>query len=296
MLKSLAKNMLNAVGYEVQLMPIGKVQLNRSVAFIHIAKCGGISIDTAMRSKLAKPGQHRLCRMTSIAASIASFNKPVMSLDESCQFSEHHLQVLKGILSYYLSLDQQYISGHWPVDSQILQYHYQTTDFITLLRDPVERFKSNYIFNKLSNNLSVMRPNALRNDNLIEEADEIVFGLRGWQMANTQTAFITGKYPRDQSHATQLQQEFQENIKKFKIVGFLDALEQFENQFSSTYGVSLNIKKKNKTNDQKGPNKVHIHDTLKDYFSQKNVHRHIETICKNDIYNIEKAKEIYLGK
>ncbi|WP_462164584.1 hypothetical protein [Pseudoalteromonas xiamenensis] len=296
MLKNLIRESLYRIGYEVNLSPVGHVKLDKQIAFIHIAKCGGISVDSALRSLLAQPQQPRLCRTTSIAASIATYKGLLNSIDDTCDFSEHHLKMLKGILNHFLTLNHQYISGHWPVDSTLINNFSQDTDFITLLRDPVARFKSNYIFNKLSNPLLIMKPNNQHTDDVIAEARDIIFGRRGWQMANTQTAYIVGQYPKNVDDCQNLQRQFQLNIKKFKLVGFLDEIANFESQFKSIYGMRLEVKEKNKTSSQKKADGKNIVSILKNYLSEPDVEKHIREICRFEVENVEKAKELHFGK
>ncbi|WMN61204.1 sulfotransferase family 2 domain-containing protein [Pseudoalteromonas xiamenensis] len=296
MLKNLIRESLYRIGYEINLSPVGHVKLNKQIAFIHIAKCGGISVDSALRRLLAQPQQPRLCRTTSIAASVATYKGLMDSIDDTCDFSEHHLKILKGILDHFLTLNHQYISGHWPVDSTLIESFSHKTDFITLLRDPVSRFKSNYIFNKLSNPLSIMKPNNLKTDDLIAEAREIIFGRRGWQMANTQTAYIVGQYPKNVDDCQNLQEQFLLNIKKFKLVGFLEDITNFESQFKSIYGMKLQVREKNKTSSQQKADGKSIISILNNYLSEPNVEKHIREMSRFERENVEKAKEWHFDK
>lgn len=285
--------MIYKFGYELTLAPVSQSQYEKPIAFIHIAKCGGISIDNALRRQFAKPGEKRLCRTTSIAGSLASFGQHVDTLEGSCDFSEHHLKQLQSILRYYLDLQQSYISGHWGVTPELLEQYADSTDFITVLRDPVARFKSNYIFNKLSNGLSIMQPNKLNNDDLITEANTILFGRRGWQMANTQTAFITGRYPKNQLDAQNLQMCFEQQLKKFKVVGFLEKIDEFELSCQAKIGTKVSIKQRNKTNSLVNTQNKASKMVLLDYFSQKSVNNQLSLLCHYEQQNYLKALESY---
>jgi|TARA_B110000908_G_C10204653_1_gene427081 hypothetical protein len=56
-----------------------------------------------------------------------------------------------------------------PVTSNIIEDYQNRYDFITVLRDPVERFISKYIFNKMTNVTSFLIPNNLSFENLEAE-------------------------------------------------------------------------------------------------------------------------------
>lgn len=289
--QSIKKLLRRHAGLNIKLEPVAKTDTTQKVAFIHIAKCGGISIDNALRSALASPNDKRLCRQTSIAASLANFDGFTDSLAGCCDFSEHHLSQLQGILDYFSASNQHYISGHWAVNSQILATHSAERDFITVLRDPISRLKSNYIFNKLSNSLAVMPPSNLNTDHVIAEAKEIIFGRRGWQMANTQSAFITGRYAEDEDDAKTHQEAFANNLRQFKLVGFLDELTDFKDKFKLIYGEQLNIKQRNATSRLVNNKKQAMLDELHQFFDDKKTKQHLSNICKTEMDNYLRAKE-----
>ncbi|NOU51801.1 sulfotransferase family 2 domain-containing protein [Pseudoalteromonas sp. JBTF-M23] len=290
MLKQIIKNAVNLLGYDISINPVTNRPTPKPVAFIHIAKCGGVSIDNALRQKLATSEDRRLCRTTSIASSIASFNRPITTLEDSCDFGEHHLKQLQGTLDYFLSLQRHYISGHWGVNEYLLKKH-DNTKFITVLREPIARLKSNYIFNKLTNNLVIMPPNKLNVDNLISEANDLLNSRRGWQMANTQTAFICGHYPKDPQEAISLQQTFLDNLSRFEIVGFLNDLNAFSKKFEHSFHTSLNIKSRNSTNAQTSSSTRNVVDILTEYFESKPVKQRLNTLCYQEQVNFEMAQE-----
>ncbi|WP_372767908.1 hypothetical protein [Pseudoalteromonas sp.] len=291
MLASSIKRLFKQFGFSPQLAPIAKQPVKEKVAFIHIAKCGGISIDNALRAVFAQPGDKRLCRETSIAGSLANYQSPIETLEDCCDFSEHHLLHLQHVLKYFAQSNHSFISGHWGVNSEILKAHAHKRDFITVLRDPESRLKSNYIFNKLSNSLKIMPPNNINTDSVISEAKEIVFGRRGWQMANTQIAFIAGKYPKHLDDAKKLQSTFIDNLNHFKLVGFLEDLPSFKKQFYATYQKDVRIKKHNATSRLVDGTKQLMLDDLRQFFDDKSTKRHLEKICSVEKESYLIAKE-----
>lgn len=293
MITKAAKTIFKQLGYSLTLSPIAKNTVNNKIAFIHLAKCGGISIDNALRSQFANPGDKRVCRETSIASSIFSFKSELQTLEQCCDFSEHHLNHMQGILDHFANSSQNYISGHWPVNTTLLGKYHTKRDFITVLREPEARLKSNYIFNKLSNSLTIMPPSNLDTDNIIAEAKEIIFGRRGWQLATTQTAYLTGKYPKDQNESEVLQKELIQNLSKFKLIGFLEDLSSFEKKFEAQYNGILNIKMRNATSRLEEPSKQQILDDLTQFFDDRSTKQHLAKICKTESKSYMLAKELY---
>lgn len=292
--KNLAKRLLASQGYEINLHPIASpLYTGPKVAFVHIAKCGGSSVDYALRSALAAPDQHRINRQDTLVASMASFTGDLTSLDGSCQFSEHHAINLQKMFSYYLQENWQYISGHVTVTDQLINQFKSDYAFITILRDPVERFISNYIFNKLTNKKSIMLPNCLTTDNVINEAKEILNSQRGWQMANIPTMVLTGRYPKDKDDAKTMQQEVSYNLSRFKVVGFLDRLSNFEKDCKELTGREITIGRRNVTEKLNSLEQIETKQLLKEYFATKANKTLINNLCQVETINYKNAEKSY---
>lgn len=292
--KQLLKNLLAQQGYEISLHPIAKTPYKgQKVAFVHIAKCGGSSVDFALRSALAAPGQRRIDRQTTITSSMASFAGEIKSLDDNYRFSEHHAEHLSKIFAYYLQENWQYISGHITVNKKLLDRFKDDYAFITILRNPVDRFISNYTFNKLTNIKSIMLPNCLSNDNVIKEAKGILNSKRAWQMANSPTMYLTGRYPKDQVDAKIMQAEVSKNLDTFKVIGFLDNLDKFEKDCSLITGQKINIGKRNVTEKLNSAEQIRVKTTLKEYFDEKKTKELVNKLCMYELENYQAAKIKY---
>jgi len=293
-MKQNIKHLINRLGYDVKLHRVGKAQQNQAkFAFVHVPKSGGISIDLAMREQLAKPGEARFSREGAIEMSLATFGQGIKNLDSIAQFSDHHAQQLNGLLAYHLAQNWQYISGHVSTNQYIIKSFAQQYHFITVLREPVSRFISNYIYNKLTNSLPIMAPNNLNSDNLIAEVDHILAHRRGWQMANVMSMCITGRFAKDVADAQKIQSEFADNLAAYKVVGFLDNLDSFSKQIKQLSNKQINIGNHNTTDSFLDEKKQHVKSTLQNYFNEPNVKAQLEHLCRFDIENYQRAKEKY---
>ena len=292
--KKILKALIENQGYELQLNKIAKRQYDGpNIAFVHIAKCGGSSIDFALLSAIASKKQPRIDRDMTIASSVASYNKPIETLDDKVAFSEQHLANLSQILKYYLSKEWSLVSGHVSVTESILNAYLNQYSFITVLRDPAERLVSNYIFNKLTNKLDIMPPNSLNTDNLIQEADEILNSRRGWQMANTISAYLSGYYSNCKNSAKEQQKVVLNNLSKFSVVGFLDNLPRFEQNCSTLTGRRISIGKRNVTAKLDSENQQMVKDTLKEYFSEAKNKALLAKLCEFETNTYMKARELF---
>ncbi len=294
-IKKTVKKIIQLSGYDIALHRVAQSKNNKKpVAFIHIPKCGGVSIDTALRAQLAQVGERKITRKPLIASSLLSYDKALHSLEDKCDFSEHHNQELQRILSYHLNLNWQYVSGHLPVNSKMLSHFSPQYSFITVLRDPIQRFISNYLFNKQTNTMAIMPPNSLENlttDSLIAEAREILNSRRGWQMANTTTQFLTGRYPKDLAEAKSMQGEVAANLAKFEVIGFLDDLAKFEQDCLTLTGKQIRVEQRNVTSKLTSPAQVEVQNTLKTFFNEPETLKKLNELCQVEMSNYLTIKE-----
>lgn len=110
--------------------------IDTSIAFIHMPKCGGTSLHTAI-------SQH-------YRASHISYLDPTASRNVAEASGIAMLPFRRSLLAYELEKKSghRFISGHWPVDKDLVGQNAEHWSFVTILRDPVERWLSNYFFNR----------------------------------------------------------------------------------------------------------------------------------------------------
>ncbi|MEW6983278.1 hypothetical protein AAD001_11570 [Colwelliaceae bacterium 6471] len=294
--KALVLKIIESLGYELTVDRVGvKNSHCKPTVFVHIPKCGGISVDRAIREKLARTGEKKLQRKPLIETSLFNFNRPINSLNDKCDFSEFHVKQIQDILVYHLNLNWRYVSGHVNVTSHILDHYAEQYQFVTLLRHPVERFISNYIFNRLTNHMTIMPPSLsnapMTKEQLWQEADELINSRRGWHMANTMTMFLTGRYPKDATDAKAMQDEVLNNLAKFSVVGFLDDMPSFEQQLQKVTGKNIQVGQHNTTNNIETPDATHIRECLTQYFAQNKIKDLLGSLCTNELSIMQRLQQ-----
>jgi len=280
----MSRHLLKA-GYILSKMFLSQ---KKGVVFVHIPKCGGTSINTALKNKFAGFKSHHI---SSGAARLAG--EHILKPASPAEFTRENPTQLQYLLVYLLNLDNSYISGHMPVSSNIIEDYQNRYDFITVLRDPVERFISNYIFNKMTNANPLLLPNNLSFENLEQELHEVLKSDRGLQLASVLSMMITGRYPIDKQDAVNMQSEFNDSLAKFKVIGFLDDLEGFANSCDKKLGKKPNIGMLNRTKRTFSEKEQQNYEQLVALFKTPEVRTAIEDLCAVETENYQHAKQRY---
>ena len=129
--KSAAKRIING--------PAPKIK--EKVLFLHVPKCGGTSVDKAIKAGFGGffgLGGYRVCQHVDAWASEAAGAKLGLSITNAREV----------ILTYLAEFEEtRYISGHFRFTPVVHKLHAEGWKIITVLRDPVEKWKSQYFYN-----------------------------------------------------------------------------------------------------------------------------------------------------
>jgi hypothetical protein len=294
-LKTILRKLIESFGYDIKVSPIStSSSVHKNIVYLHIAKCGGVSIDLALRRAFASAGQPKLDRAAAIKTTLDNFTQEEESPENSARFADVHVKTLNTLMSYYLGLDWPYISGHANINSRQLENYSENYDFVTVLREPIKRFISHYIFTKLTNELPIMLPNKFCIDNLVEEAKTIIASRRGWHMMNTPTMCLTGRYPTDFIDAEASHLSVLDNLSKFSVVGFLSHLDKFSTQIENLTGKPIHISHRNASDVFVSDQQIMVRDTLEQFFSDKATLLQLNKLGKSELKNYHEAQALYL--
>jgi len=199
----------------------------RRIVFHHVPKCGGTSVGRALRrayilsqgtvtpveSERAFDAAQSSSRATSIA---------------------HVSELREMMLLYMLYSDVRCVAAHVPFSNAAFDRFTDRYSFVTLLRDPVDRFISNYYWNH-------DRPDA--HFRIAESFDAFLASQRARSLGSTYVRYFCGE-PGQKFSRTQVDAAIR-NLHRMDFVGFLDDLPQFQTNLRALTGKRLAIGSEN---------------------------------------------------
>lgn len=194
----------------------------RPIVFIHAPKCGGTSVGRALRRAYMLSQGTVKPRESAMAFDAAQRSDGQVAGDVS--------DLREMMLLYLLYCDTRCISAHVAFSNAAFDRFSDRYIFVTLLRDPVERFISNYYW-------SQRRASPSRVDEPIEQ---FLASDRAIQMGSTYVQYFSGEPWRKEVSPGQIEAAIA-NIRQLSAVGFLDRIEHFEARLRNLTGARLKI-------------------------------------------------------
>jgi len=264
------KNRFDTAGNGSSCEPV-----KENIFFLHINKCGGTSISQAIGSCFGSgPNSHKfhLCSKTNKIATKRILDQSNVPDEQTKYLSPKFREYM---LLYQMGRGIKYIDGHFRFSDIAHQNYSHKYAFVTVLRDPVERFISAYFhkrFKKCTTDLNWT--DYLKQKEFCEsEGFKYVQVLSGIDDIGDHTC------PSSLAIA-----KAKENLHKFRVVGCLEYQDIFLDQFEDQFGKRLKLQTLNKSRAQ---------DSDRRPVSEE-VAEEIKKICKPDIEIYEYAVDNFV--
>ena len=232
--------------------------LRQKVFFMHIPKCGGTSIGSALRNCYGfgkTEASNSIFQLDSIA-----------SLRASQILGTKELEFFEQLLIYNMSIStRKYIDGHFVYSERAFKEFRDEWKFVTMLRNPVSKWFSKYFFNRYKESLHYKLDCDL--ETYLESKTGVAEG-------SDYVRCLTGLSLLHEWNSERAVEQAIRNLNNFTIVGVVEKINLFVRDFESQFGTKLFIKHLRSNPLPKSKQQEQITDRIR---------KKVEEICQPDI-------------
>ena len=197
----------------------------KRVFFLHLPKCGGTSVDEALKTIYSRAG-HGVTHLD-----------PVASKRAATIAGDDPRRARTRLLLYEMSRsDRRYISGHFSYSEEAWNAFGDDWHFLTLLREPVSRWYSHYFFDRYK---------ADDHARISEPIEVFVESERARRFGRN---YVERLIPSGvEAEADDTVDRAIANLQRFSLVGVLEELDTFTRDCKRLLGVSVAVEHRNRS-------------------------------------------------
>lgn len=248
------------VGLAKRLIHSASAVLSPSpVVFHHIPKCGGSSVGVALRSRY-------LLSQVTVAPeeSFRAFERYSGRTDREAMLVDV-IALRQQMMLYHLLQGVRCVSAHVPYSPAMRGEFSASHSFITILREPVERFISHYFWS---------HGKAGAHARIDEDLETFLATDRARRQGAAYVEYFCGDPMRPDLDADAAIAAAIDNLRGFDVIGRLDDLGQFQLDLKKALGATIRIGRENRAIDKSRSGRAEISRPLRS---------RIEDLCAPDL-------------
>lgn len=201
------------------------------IAFVHVPKCGGVSVYEAVYNAIY-PAVLKTTPFTK-AIDLRGSKKAEELIGLDMMIARQ-----ASLIGFLNNEKSTFVTGHCYAHPKVVAEFSANWSFITVLRNPIERFISEYIYN------THKKSNWHVNDTSINEYVDSYKAMRsGIGLCRYFSGLSIDQI--NETETTKLNEIIQANLDNFAIVGKLEDMKSFSSQFYEKFDKKLNMKQSN---------------------------------------------------
>lgn len=224
----------------------------------HVPKCGGTSVARSFRMR------YFLSQTSINAASSVEILQQLFPDDSKAEHYRRLRDFRESLLLYYLYSDIRWISGHVRYSETAHRHFSGSYKFITVLREPVSRYLSNYKYNYNRKSYSGTRL----------DLEAYMDTIEGTMQGCLYGEYFSGLPADADFRSKDAVIRAQQNLQKFDLVGYTHEMRDFARNTGELLGVRANIGHENRA---KGN-----HDAVINKIPESTINS-VRTLCAPDI-------------
>jgi len=212
------------------------------IFFCHVPKCAGVSLSKAIYAavypaflKATRFSGHVDLRSSRVSEELLGVN--MMTARES--------QLITHLNDPYM----RYTNGHCIARPAVTRKYYTDWHFLTILRNPADRFISEFVYNKY-------KPSQWQKHD--EDIEAYLDSEKGLGSALTYARYFSGYSNPDEILANKeaVTDAAVANLRQFSVIGTLDNMAQWQASFNRTFDTKIAIASNNKSPNKQASSQV----------------------------------------
>lgn len=201
---------------------------------------------------------------------------PSAALSASSSIDVSLISYTRSLLHYQIQSTQSpFIAGHFNYCKNEFSQYKDEWSFVTVLREPIERWYSAYYFRRLSP--------FNKHSHAMVDIEEHFETEKGWEDSRSFVDFLTSHKPSQKELIEEDIYNVLDSLDSFSVVGFLNDTEAFCNQMKTSFERRLWIPKRNRR--PKGSDSLQMPDINSDF------HKKLQSRLEIEIEIYERAVE-----